>query len=54
MLALRMYVEGSIQRSNTLPDLRLNWYDWWLSSSVEGIVWKQQTNIREKFCVFAQ
>lgn len=23
--------------NNTLPDLRLNWYDWWLSHSVEDV-----------------
>jgi Uncharacterized protein, putative amidase len=23
--------------NNTLPDLRLNWYDWWLSSSVQAV-----------------
>lgn len=23
--------------NNALPDLRLNWYDWWLSPSVEGV-----------------
>jgi creatinine amidohydrolase len=26
--------------NNTLPDLRLNWYDWWLSSSVESVARK--------------
>ncbi|MGE5462422.1 MAG: creatininase family protein [Syntrophothermus sp.] len=26
--------------NNTLPDLRLNWYDWWLSPSVENIAKK--------------
>lgn len=26
--------------NNTLPDLRLNWYDWWLSSSVEAVAMK--------------
>ena len=26
--------------NNSLPDLRLNWYDWWLSSSVEAIATK--------------
>ena len=23
--------------NNSLPDLRLNWYDWWLSHSVEAV-----------------
>jgi creatinine amidohydrolase len=26
--------------NNTLPDLRLNWYDWWLSSSVQAVAMK--------------
>jgi creatinine amidohydrolase len=26
--------------NNTLPDLRLNWYDWWLSHSVEEVAIK--------------
>ena len=26
--------------NNTLPDLRLNWYDWWLSTSVGSIAMK--------------
>jgi creatinine amidohydrolase len=26
--------------NNTLPDLRLNWYDWWLSASVEAVAMK--------------
>ena len=26
--------------NNTLPDLRLNWYDWWLSSAVEAVAEK--------------
>jgi creatinine amidohydrolase len=26
--------------NNTLPDLRLNWYDWWLSPSVEAVARK--------------
>ena len=26
--------------NNTLPDLRLNWYDWWLSASVESVAKK--------------
>ena len=26
--------------NNTLPDLRLNWYDWWLSSSVDVVAMK--------------
>ena len=26
--------------NNTLPDLRLNWYDWWLSSSVQAVAVK--------------
>ena len=26
--------------NNSLPDLRLNWYDWWLSSSVEAVTKK--------------
>ena len=26
--------------NNTLPDLRLNWYDWWLSSSVQEVALK--------------
>ncbi len=26
--------------NNTLPDLRLNWYDWWLSHSVETVAIK--------------
>ncbi len=26
--------------NNTLPDLKLNWYDWWLSSSVEAVARK--------------
>lgn len=26
--------------NNTLPDLRLNWYDWWLSSSVQTVALK--------------
>jgi len=26
--------------NNTLPDLRLNWYDWWLSASVEAVARK--------------
>ena len=26
--------------NNSLPDLRLNWYDWWLSSSVEAVARK--------------
>jgi creatinine amidohydrolase len=26
--------------NNTLPDLRLNWYDWWLSASVQSIAMK--------------
>ena len=27
--------------NNALPDLRLNWYDWWLSPSVEAVARKQ-------------
>ena len=26
--------------NNTLPDLRLNWYDWWLSASVQAVAMK--------------
>ena len=26
--------------NNALPDLRLNWYDWWLSHSVEAVAMK--------------
>jgi creatinine amidohydrolase len=26
--------------NNTLPDLKLNWYDWWLSSSVQTVALK--------------
>ena len=26
--------------NNALPDLRLNWYDWWLSSSVQAVARK--------------
>ena len=26
--------------NNTLPDLRLNWYDWWLSTSVQAVAMK--------------
>ena len=26
--------------NNTLPDLKLNWYDWWLSASVEAVAMK--------------
>jgi creatinine amidohydrolase len=26
--------------NNTLPDLRLNWYDWWLSSAAEAVAKK--------------
>jgi creatinine amidohydrolase len=26
--------------NNALPDLKLNWYDWWLSSSVEAVAMK--------------
>ena len=26
--------------NNTLPDLKLNWYDWWLSSSVQAVAMK--------------
>jgi creatinine amidohydrolase len=26
--------------NNTLPDLRLNWYDWWLSPAVEAVAKK--------------
>ncbi len=26
--------------NNSLPDLRLNWYDWWLSHSVEAVAFK--------------
>ncbi len=26
--------------NNTLPDLRINWYDWWLSHSVEAVAVK--------------
>ena len=26
--------------NNTLPDLRLNWYDWWLSPSVDAVAKK--------------
>jgi creatinine amidohydrolase len=26
--------------NNTLPDLKLNWYDWWLSSSVQAVAAK--------------
>ena len=26
--------------NNTLPDLKLNWYDWWLSHSVEAVAVK--------------
>jgi creatinine amidohydrolase len=28
--------------NNTLPDLRLHWYDWWLSSSVEAVAIKHK------------
>ena len=28
--------------NNTLPDLRMNWYDWWLSSSVEALTRKYE------------
>ena len=28
--------------NNALPDLRLNWYDWWLSHSVEAVALKHQ------------
>jgi len=26
--------------NNSLPDLRFNWYDWWLSSSVQAVATK--------------
>ncbi|HUH96515.1 MAG TPA: creatininase family protein [Anaerolineales bacterium] len=32
------------QVNNELPDLRLNWYDWWLSHSVEALA--QKHNIK--------
>jgi creatinine amidohydrolase len=28
--------------NNTLPDLRLNWYDWWLSPSVDAVAREHQ------------
>ena len=28
--------------NNDLPDLKLNWYDWWLSQSVEAVAIKHQ------------
>ncbi len=28
--------------NNSLPDLRLNWYDWWLSHSIEAVALKHK------------